>query len=102
MSDIHVGDIGTVFEATIIDQTGAIVNVSSASTKQLWFGKPDGSVLQKPALFSTDGTDGKIRYMTVGGDLSSPGVWTLQGYVVMPAGTWHSDTVQLKVAGNLL
>lgn len=102
MANLHVADVGTVLEATILDQAGTIVNLSTATVKQLWFGRPDNTVLQKPAAFSTDGTDGKIRYTLASGDFMSPGVWTMQGYVSLPAGSWHSDIVQFTVVGNLL
>jgi hypothetical protein len=100
-ANVHVGDIGTAFEATIVDQTGAIVNVSGASTKEPWFQRADGSTLAKAAVFTTDGTDGKIRYLSVAGDLTSPGPWAVQGHVIISGGEWHSDLYSFTLYPNL-
>jgi hypothetical protein len=97
--EIHLNDIGTVFEATIMDGDD-VVNVSTATTKQLIF-RGNGSSKTKTATFTTDGTDGKIRYVTVTGDLDWAGQWEWQAYVVMPTGAWHSDTAQFIVYENL-
>lgn len=98
--EIHVGDVGTVFTVTIMDGA-AIVNISTATVKQILYKKPDGTVLTKTADFSTNGSDGKIKYVTVVGDLDAAGTWSIQGYVEMPAGKWHSDISQFEVFKNL-
>ena len=101
MADIHVGDIGTRFSVTITDSAGTAVNVSSATTKQLWFKPPSGSTLEKAATFATDGVNGVLYYDAISGDLSAAGEWELQAYVVMPTGTWHSEITRFDVVGNL-
>ena len=63
-AEIHVGDKGTVFEATMRDENGAIVNLSTATLLQIVFAKPDGSVVTKTAAMSTNGSDGKLRWTT--------------------------------------
>ena len=63
-NEIHVGDIGTVFEVTVKDGED-VVDVSSATTRQLIFKSKDGAVLTKTAVLVTDGTDGKIKYTTI-------------------------------------
>jgi hypothetical protein len=98
--EIHLNDIGTVFEATIMDGA-VVVDISTATTKQLIFKGQSGSSKTKSAAFATDGTDGKIRYVTVTGDLDWAGQWEWQAYVVMPTGAWHSDTAQFIVYENL-
>jgi hypothetical protein len=65
------------------------------------FSKPDGAVVEKTAVFSTDGSDGKIRYITVDGDLDAIGKWKIQARVVMPTGSWSSNLSSFKVYGNL-
>ena len=59
-NEIHVGDIGTIFEITLMDDV-AIVDVSTATLageKQFQFIKPDGSApAAVDASFTTDGTD---------------------------------------------
>lgn len=99
-AEIHKGDIGTVFEVTV-QENGAALNISSATTKQILLRKPSGTVLTKTASFVTDGTNGKISYTTVAGDLSEDGQWKIQAYIVLPTGSWHSDAQRFDVYPNL-
>lgn len=98
--EIHLNDIGTVFEATIMDGS-AIVDVSSATTKELIFRKPSGAVITQTAVFTTDGTDGKIQYITIASDLDEAGDWKLQGRIILPTGEWRTDVSIQSVYGNL-
>jgi hypothetical protein len=100
VNEIHLNDIGTVFEATIMDGA-VVVNISTATTKQLIFRGPNGSSKTKAAAFTTDGTDGKLRYVTTANDLDPVGQWSWQAYVVMSAGSWHSDVAEFIVYENL-
>lgn len=99
-NEIHVNDFGTVFTVTVKDGSSAI-DLSTATTKQIWFEKQDKSVLKKDATFVTDGTDGQIRYVIADGDLDTAGKWRIQAYYVNGAGEWHSDTASFKVHANV-
>lgn len=99
--EIHKGDVGTVFRATIRDESGEIVNLSGATTIELEFRKPNGVILVKTASFATDGTDGKIQYISQIDDLDRVGRWTVQGYVEALGGSWHSDKYIFEVLSNL-
>ena len=101
MSDIYVNDIGTIFRATIKDG-GVEKDISSATVMQIIFRDPDGVETTKTAVFTTDGSDGKIQYTTVSGDLDLAGKWVLQGYVETPAGKWHSSWYPFLVNENLI
>jgi len=98
--EIHLGDIGTVFTVTLKEDDTA-VNVSTATTKQILFQDPSQSVTAKTAEFTTDGSDGKIYYTTVADDLDEAGTWQIQAKVIMPTGTWRSNTEEFKVYPNL-
>lgn len=98
--EIHLGDIGTAFEVTLMD-CDVVVDISSASSIEIIFKKPDKSVVTQTAVFQTDGTDGIIQYITVLGDLDQIGTWYLQAKVTLPTGTWSSDTSKFKVYKNL-
>lgn len=97
---VHVDDIGTVFEATILDG-GSALNIAAATTRQLWFRRPDGQVLKKTATLTATGVDGRMQYTTVSGDLSHAGKWSWQGYLVFSTGTWYSDIQTFDVARHL-
>ena len=102
--EVHLGDIGTVFRATINDcsnGTQTPLDVSSATTLELFFKKPSGTVVTQTAVLTTDGTDGQIEYVTISGDLDEVGNWMLQARVVMAGGDWRSDIGQFRVYANL-
>ena len=94
---MQVGDIGTIITLTIQNTSGSIVNVSSATTKQIRLRKPSGEVLNKTASFTSDGSDGKIQYTTISGDLDESGRWEMQAVVVLALGTWASKTIRFTV-----
>lgn len=101
-SEIHKGDIGTVFEATIMDGT-SIVDVSSATTQELYFKKQSGTTMTKVTTFTTDGTDGKIQWATtVIGDLDEVGELQIQGHVILPTGEWKTDIYTDTIYENLV
>jgi len=100
VNEIHVGDIGTVFKGTVMDDTVA-VDISGATTKQIILKKPSGEKLTKTAIFVTDGSDGQIAYTTISGDLDEPGGWEIQAKVILASGTWYSDVGNFDVHPNL-
>jgi hypothetical protein len=79
----------------------SVVDISTATTKQIIFRKPDKTLLEKTASFVIDGTDGKLKYTTIANDLDINGKWNLQVRVVLPTGDWHSDIYEFTVHANL-
>ena len=73
ITDIHTGDTGTVFIITISD-TGVPVDLSSGTSASnvILFKRPDRTTFNRPAVFDTDGKDGRIKYVSVAGDISMP------------------------------
>lgn len=98
--EIHVGDVGTILEVTVTD-SGVAVNLSSATTKEIFLSKPNGVVITKTAAFVSNGSDGKLQYTTIIGDLDQHGIWKLQVKVALPTGTWQSDIQEFRVYPNL-
>lgn len=86
-AEIHVNDVGTALVVTITDETGAAVNVATATNLTIWLTKPDGTVLTKTAVLDTDGTDGKIKYVTQSGDLNVKGTWKIQAAITLGSAT---------------
>jgi hypothetical protein len=101
----HVNDIGTIFRVTIYDTTSTggstVADVSDTTMRTLYFGRPDGTTFSRSAVLTTDGTDGKIEYTTVDGDLNTAGTWSIQAYVVSTAGSWNSTVGNFRVFENL-
>ncbi len=100
VEEIHEDDIGTTLRTTI-KNGAAVVDISGATTKDIKLKKPAGTVLTKPGVFTTDGTNGQLEYVTVSGDLDEDGVWEIQAHVILPAGNWHSDIKEFSVFPNV-
>ncbi len=99
-SEIHKGDIGTVFEVEILEK-GVTLDISLATVKEIKFRKPDRSSVTMTGVFVTDGTDGLIQYTTVADDLDQTDDWEIQGFVRDAVGEWHSEKGEFKVYGNI-
>jgi hypothetical protein len=98
-NEIHVNDIGTVFTITLLDGTST-VGISTATTKNIIFGKPDGTSVIQTGTFTTDGTDGKLYYTSVSGDLDQCGFWKIQVHII-DSGAWRSDIGNFEVHKNI-
>jgi glycerol-3-phosphate dehydrogenase len=100
-NEIHIGDIGTIFEVTLLDDT-AIVDISNATDLVIVFQKPDKTIINNTAVLSSDGTDGKMQYVVaLDTELDQKGNWKIQGIVELPTGKWSSDIDKFKVYENL-
>jgi hypothetical protein len=99
-SEIHYGDIGVNFNITVMNGT-EILNVSNANSISIIFQKPDSSDLTKTAALTTNGTDGKIKYTTVAGDLDQIGTWQIQARVDFGASVFSTDIQKFKVYRNI-
>jgi len=97
----QVGVIGMPVELTIKDCDGVVIDVSDATAMTIYLKAPDGGVLTKTAAFTTDGTDGKIEYVTIDGDIDEAGTWRAQGRVVTPDGDYASLPTSFAVYDNL-
>ena len=107
VEEIHVGNIGTVFEVTLYSNASDALDVSTAlgaTDKQIIFSRPDGSIVTNNASFVGDGSDGKIDYTTVlAAELDQTGRWNIQAKVILtgPARTFRTNVGSFFVWGNL-
>lgn len=99
-SEIHQGDIGTKLLITVTDD-GEIVDISSTSFLTIFIKKPDGTTISRPGTLETDGTDGKMHYITVSGDLDVAGLYKIQGRIGLSGGSFYTNTSNFKVHCNL-
>lgn len=99
-SQIHKDDVGTKLLVTVTDD-GVAVDISSASSLSVIIRKPDGESLTRTGVLDSSGTDGKMYYITVAGDLDEAGHYKIQGKVVLPSGTFYTSISTFKVHCNL-
>jgi len=110
-NEIHQDDLGTEFLVTITECLSGVdtpLDISPTIGKEIIFTQPDGTRLVKSAVFTPitsggtgDGTDGKLSYFTVVGDLDQVGTYKMQGVVTTAAGKWSSTIEKFKVKANL-
>lgn len=98
---IQVGEWGFPIEIEITDQDCAAVDISTATTKQVIFTRPDKTQFTKVAAFTTSGVDGKIRYVVEDASImNQAGQWYIQG-VATQAGWSHPSSLEpFEVAAN--
>lgn len=78
------GDFGTILQTTV-EEDNASVDVSGASEVKFSAHPPGGTVKSFTAGFTSDGTDGKVRYTTLDGDINVPGTWRIQVLITFSA-----------------
>jgi hypothetical protein len=79
----------------------APLSISTATVKNIIIKKPDDTLMTKSGTFLTDGTDGRIYYMTSGSDLNMAGTYGVQAYISMPDFTGYSTPTEFSVDANL-
>ena len=99
-NEVHKNDVGTIFRVTLKDGN-TVVDLSSATALYFLFKRPDGTSIQRTAVYYTNGADGIIQYTMVSGDLSQDGRWRLQPYVTLPSGSWYGDIYEFDVHKNV-
>lgn len=75
-----VGEIPAPVVVTFKDSAGAVLNISGYTPKWTIKREFDASVTKSASLV-TDGTDGKVIYTWVDGDMSLPGEWIAEAWV---------------------
>lgn len=92
MTEVREYDIGVELLVTLTDGTSAM-DVSTATTIQFRFAKPGGTEVTKTGTLKTDGSDGKVRYVSVEDDFDEQGIWRYQVRVILSGGQDLTSTV---------
>ena len=99
-NNIQVGAINLLLELEIREGYG-VLDISTATIKNIIIEKPDDTVMVKTGNFLTDGKDGVLYYRTSGSDLDLEGVYNAQAYISMPDFTGYSTPISFTVYPNL-
>jgi hypothetical protein len=98
MASMHKNDIGTTIELTL--KLGNVrVDLTTQTTMEIFFRNPAGVVTTETAVWSDDGSDGRMEYVSTTGDFDVVGTWAGQGHIVTtnPAGEWKTGWFQFSV-----
>lgn len=101
---IHVADINTEMLFTIKNSSdNTVIDISTATTKNIVFRKADRTPSVQAASFNTDGTDGVLKFTSPNAAFFNvAGRWKAQGSVVISSGTFKSSTLEFDVFSNLV
>lgn len=97
---MKVDEVGIIVTATL-EENGTALDISGSTTRQLIFVSPTHQKRVFPCTFTTDGTEGKMQYTTLAGDLDVSGDWQIQAFVVLPGGSYYSQQVSVHVEDHL-
>jgi hypothetical protein len=86
---------------TVVDQDGNPVDLSAATSLQLWVQAPDGTPVPLPAAFGSNGLDGVLVYTTSAEDLTQDGLWRVQAAVGFGATTVTTFWGEFYVGPNI-
>lgn len=96
--NIKAGNFPITIERTLVDKDGVAVDVSAYSTIHLDLIMPDKSVVTFEGEFSTNGHNGKVRYITASADdISQSGHYQGQFRLSSGSGLLHSDRFHFDV-----
>jgi hypothetical protein len=99
--EVHVADEGVQFIITVYDQDSEIVDLSSATSLLMNFKNPSKETFSETATLYTDGTDGKMTYTFLEGDIDEIGMWSYQGVVEFSDGLYHTNIEKFRVYPNI-
>jgi len=84
-TNIHLDDAGMDLIIRFVSN-GQPFNISQSTANTIYFKRSDGRVISRTATKFSDGSDGKIKYTTVPGDIDIVGIWQIWGEVILPTG----------------
>lgn len=97
----QVGDVGVKIVVQVLDQDGEIIDIGGATGLKIKLQKPDGTAVDKTALLFSDGSDGKMYYATVSGDLDQAGLFLVQGKLTLGGTPKSTRVAGMTVAINV-
>jgi len=98
MVDIRVGDIGTQFLFTVRNSSdSSLINISNYSNRTVTFIKPNGDQITVSGTLYTDGTDGKLFYNSVSGNIDQIGFWRARVTLSSSGNLFNTDYYRFTV-----
>lgn len=99
---VQQSDVGVVIQVQFVNELGEAIDISSCVLKRIYCTKESGTTFTWIPSFLTNGTDGKIVYTTMPGDLDEIGEYQIQGmYANTNGDTFRSGIGRLAVRPSL-
>ncbi len=97
-NSFRLNDYGLAITLTVVNRNQVFRPIDAATTKEFIFYPPEGAAsITKTAVFVTDGTDGKLTYTLLAGDLNIAGHWRVQAKVTEPTAVYRSAPLEFSV-----
>ena len=100
MTEFGLGDIGNTLILTVLEDDVA-KDISNASTKEYFIKRPNEVGVKVTTPFNTNGSDGKLKYVFIAGDLDIVGLYEVQVSLVTPLWTGKSSSFFFTVRETL-
>jgi hypothetical protein len=96
---IYVGATGVRIEFEVLDEDNVVVDISLAVSKTVDVVRPDDTVAATAAAatFTTDGTDGKMYYEIINGDLTMEGTYRAQADLDLTSWNGKATIIDFEV-----
>jgi len=98
---LSVGDVGIPIRLTVVDSIQQPIDLSASTTREYRYIKPSGAVTVAPAVFVTDGVDGKLSSATVVGLLDQEGGYKVQVHIISPGEDWKTTALDFNAVDFL-
>ena len=99
---VQVDDDGIIIRVTVKENDKVTpVDLSTATSILIYLYRPDGALISGSATFTTDGSDGKIEYITQTNDLSVQGMYKIQARYMIGGHSKKTNTSNFLVEPNL-
>ncbi len=100
---LQVDDSGINIIVTVTQSDGTTpIDISQAGSMFIYIYRPDGGLITGTASFVTDGTDGKIQYISQANDFTIQGVYKIQAKYIIGGNNKRTERSTFVVEPNLL
>ncbi len=100
---LQVDDSSIDLIVTVTQSDGTTpIDISQASSIFIYLYRPDGGLITGNASFLTDGTDGKIQYITQINDCNIQGIYKIQAKYIIGGATKRTEKSSFVVEPNLI
>jgi len=102
MTEFGLNDLGNILRLTVNTADNEAKNISAATAITYLLKKPDETVSSLTAAFDTNGTNGKVIYTFIAGNLDQVGLYEVQVKIVTATWTGITSSYLFTVRNTLV